>query len=98
MIDTTKSGAHSMSIMTFCLMVCLQDKLREVSVAVFVVSSTGDGDAPENCERMVGAIQRKSWGPTFLSHLQYTVCGTPPSTTTTLSTSTARMCSEDTVL
>jgi len=55
----------------------LQDKLREVSVVVFVVSSTGDGDAPENCERMVGAIQRKSWGPAFLSHLQYTVCGMP---------------------
>ncbi|CAI7869285.1 unnamed protein product [Closterium sp. NIES-53] len=51
------------------------EKLRGVAVAVVVVSSTGDGDPPENCDRFIGALQRRSLSPSLLSHLKYTVCG-----------------------
>ncbi|CAI5505310.1 unnamed protein product [Closterium sp. Naga37s-1] len=51
------------------------EKLRGVAVAVVVVSSTGDGDPPENCDRFIGALQRRSHSPSLLSHLKYTVCG-----------------------
>lgn len=49
--------------------------MREVSVAVFVVSSTGDGDPPENCDRFTHQVQRRSQPSQLLRHLRYTVCG-----------------------
>lgn len=50
-------------------------KLAAAQVVVIVVSSTGDGDAPDNCDVMVSAIRRKSHSPTMLGNLHYTVCG-----------------------
>eukprot|EP00850_Spirogloea_muscicola_P006810 SM000033S12331 [mRNA] locus=s33:236976:240911:+ [translate_table: standard] len=53
------------------------------AAAVFVVSSTGDGDPPESCDRFVGALRRRSLPPGFLAGLQYTVLGLGDSNYTT---------------
>eukprot|EP00850_Spirogloea_muscicola_P010662 SM000063S20052 [mRNA] locus=s63:487201:491105:+ [translate_table: standard] len=53
------------------------------AAAVFVVSSTGDGDPPESCDRFVGALRRRSLPLGFLAGLQYTVLGLGDSNYTT---------------
>ena len=53
----------------------VQVKLQSVRVALFVVSSTGDGDPPENAESMFNAVRRKSHAPDTLAGLRYSVLG-----------------------
>ena len=53
----------------------MQVKLQSVRVALFVVSSTGDGDPPENAESMYNAVRRKTHAPDMLAGLRYSVLG-----------------------
>eukprot|EP00271_Cylindrocystis_brebissonii_P003286 TRINITY_DN1408_c0_g1_i4.p1 TRINITY_DN1408_c0_g1~~TRINITY_DN1408_c0_g1_i4.p1 ORF type:complete len:722 (-),score=109.53 TRINITY_DN1408_c0_g1_i4:140-2305(-) len=50
-------------------------RLPGTLIAVFVVSSTGDGDPPENCEAFYNALRRKKNSPGMLAGLHYTVLG-----------------------
>lgn len=59
----------------FFFVIFSQENLPKVHLAIFVVSSTGDGDPPENCINFYNAIQRRSLPEKFLSSLQYTVLG-----------------------
>lgn len=55
----------------------LQAKLaRSTSIQflVVVVSSTGDGDPPENCDRFYHGL-RKATEPNHLKNVRFTVCG-----------------------
>lgn len=49
--------------------------IENETLAVIVVSSTGDGDPPENASRFVRRISRKSLEPTFLQKLEYALLG-----------------------
>ncbi|CAI4225782.1 unnamed protein product [Auanema sp. JU1783] len=49
--------------------------LEKEKLAVIVVSSTGDGDPPENCDRFVRKISRKTLEPGFLKDLEYAILG-----------------------
>ena len=52
-----------------------QTKLQSVQVALFVVSSTGDGDPPENAESLFNAVRRKTHAADMLAGLRYSVLG-----------------------
>lgn len=49
--------------------------LEKESFIVIVVSSTGDGDAPENCSRFVRRIARKGLPEDALARLEYAILG-----------------------
>ncbi|VDK53955.1 unnamed protein product [Cylicostephanus goldi] len=49
--------------------------IERESLAVVVVSSTGDGDAPENAARFVRRLSRKSLEKNFLENLDYALLG-----------------------
>ncbi|CAJ0608653.1 unnamed protein product [Cylicocyclus nassatus] len=52
-----------------------QYHIERESLAVVVVSSTGDGDAPENAARFVRRLSRKSLEKNFLENLDYALLG-----------------------
>ncbi|CAB3404444.1 unnamed protein product [Caenorhabditis bovis] len=52
-----------------------QFDLNGESFAVIVVSSTGDGDAPDNAARFVRRISRKSLPNDYMSRLEYAILG-----------------------
>jgi sulfite reductase alpha subunit-like flavoprotein len=47
-------------------------------VAVFVISTTGNGDSPENSEKFWRFIKRRTNAKDMLSKMQYTVLVSPP--------------------
>uniref|UniRef100_A0A7S2SIT6 Methionine synthase reductase n=1 Tax=Rhizochromulina marina TaxID=1034831 RepID=A0A7S2SIT6_9STRA len=47
--------------------------LADLELAVLVVSTTGNGDAPDNCDRFRSFVKRKSHPEGMLEHLRYTV-------------------------
>ncbi|KAK6047870.1 flavodoxin, partial [Cooperia oncophora] len=49
--------------------------IEEEKLAVIVVSSTGDGDAPENAARFLRRISRKTLESNFLEKLDYALLG-----------------------
>ncbi|WKX93201.1 hypothetical protein Q1695_010891 [Nippostrongylus brasiliensis] len=49
--------------------------IEKETLAVIVVSSTGDGDPPENASRFIRRISRKSLEPNFLENLDYALLG-----------------------
>ncbi|GBG66666.1 hypothetical protein CBR_g66801 [Chara braunii] len=51
------------------------EKLSSVRVLIVVVSSTGDGDPPENAVRFCGDLRKRSHPATMLSGVRYTVVG-----------------------
>ncbi|VDP13148.1 unnamed protein product [Heligmosomoides polygyrus] len=58
-----------------CFHSMLHFHIENETLAVIVVSSTGDGDPPENASRFVRRISRKSLEPTFLQKLEYALLG-----------------------
>lgn len=58
-----------------CLDQFKKGELTPGSVCVFVVSTTGEGEAPENCSRFMRTIKRKSQKPTMFEGISFTCCG-----------------------
>ena len=61
-------------------LVCLADlgrkpKIDEGTVCIFVCSTTGDGEAPENANKFMRHIKRKDTPKDCMSTIRYTVCG-----------------------
>ncbi|CAD6195798.1 unnamed protein product [Caenorhabditis auriculariae] len=52
-----------------------QFNLNEEKFCTIVVSSTGDGDSPENCARFVRRISRKTLADDYLAGLEYALLG-----------------------
>ena len=50
-------------------------ELKPGSVCVFVVSTTGEGEAPENASRFMRTIKRKTQAATMFEGISFTVCG-----------------------
>lgn len=49
--------------------------IDKVKTAVFVVSTTGNGEAPDNCDRFRSFIRRRSNATDMLKHLKFAVLG-----------------------
>ena len=58
-----------------CLDQFKKAELTPGSVCVFVVSTTGEGEAPENCSRFMRTIKKKSQKPTMFQGILFTCCG-----------------------
>ncbi|KAH9509802.1 hypothetical protein Btru_045236 [Bulinus truncatus] len=61
-------------------LLCLDEVEKKFQVEketcmVIVVSTTGDGNPPENAEKFVRKIKRKTLPPDFLQNLNYTILG-----------------------
>lgn len=61
----------------YCLRVlfCPQFDLSKEKVVVMVSSTTGDGDQPENAERLWRKIKKRSLPLDHLAHIQFTILG-----------------------
>lgn len=55
--------------------ICFQFNLNEEKLCAIVVSSTGDGDAPDNAARFVRRISRRTLPNDFMSGLEYAILG-----------------------
>lgn len=53
----------------------LQKELARHALAVFVTSTTGQGDVPANAVTFWKSLLRKKLPPTCLSHLRFTIFG-----------------------
>lgn len=53
----------------------LQKELTQHALAVFVTSTTGQGDVPANAATFWKSLLRKKLPPTCLSHLRFTIFG-----------------------
>ena len=58
-----------------CLDQLKKGELTAGSVCVFVVSTTGEGEAPENASRFMRTIKRKTQKPTMFEGISFTCCG-----------------------
>ena len=58
-----------------CLDQFKKAELAPGSVCIFVVSTTGEGEAPENCSRFMRTIKKKSQKPTMFQEILFTCCG-----------------------
>jgi sulfite reductase alpha subunit-like flavoprotein len=58
-----------------CLDQFKKGELTPGAVCIFVVSTTGEGEAPENCSRFMRTIKRKSQKPTLFEGISFTCCG-----------------------
>jgi sulfite reductase alpha subunit-like flavoprotein len=58
-----------------CLDQFKKGELTAGSVCVFVVSTTGEGEAPENASRFMRTIKRKTQKPTMFEGISFTCCG-----------------------
>uniref|UniRef100_H2YB53 Methionine synthase reductase n=1 Tax=Ciona savignyi TaxID=51511 RepID=H2YB53_CIOSA len=59
---------------------CLKDAgkkfdISQITCAVFVCSTTGDGDPPENARKFLRTLSRKTLSKDHLSHLKYALLG-----------------------
>lgn len=53
----------------------LRERWASSGIAVFVVSTTGDGEVPKNMARIWRSLLRKALPPSFFEGLQYSIFG-----------------------
>ena len=52
-----------------------QYKIEEIKLAVFISSTTGEGDPPDNAVRLIRYLKQKTIPADFLAGLTYVVLG-----------------------
>ena len=54
---------------------CFQFNIENETVAVFVASTTGDGDPPDAAQKFWRRLKKKTLAKTYLQHLKYALLG-----------------------
>lgn len=55
-----------------------QDSLVKEKIVIIIVSTTGDGDPPDNAAKFVRGLRKKSLAKDFLKNLKFTILGKTP--------------------
>lgn len=80
---------------TYCAYTCfLKDRLARNAINLVVVSTTGQGDLPENTQRFWKKLLRRRLGASFLQNVRFTVFGLGDSSYPKYGTSCSSVCKE----
>ena len=74
-IISEEAPSHGVQAQLACLEQFKKANLEPGSVCVFVVSTTGEGEAPENANRFMRTIKRKTQPADMFAGITFAVCG-----------------------